>query len=67
LRKGARIYGPLSFQGEEGFDLGKLDDYNIILLDLNLPDMHGYDVLKKMRVAKIKTPIVILSGQRDRC
>ena len=27
--------------GEEGIDLGKLYDYDIILLDLNLPDMHG--------------------------
>ena len=35
--------------GEEGLDLGKLYDYDIICLDLNLPDMHGYDVLKKLR------------------
>jgi two-component system cell cycle response regulator CtrA len=41
--------------GEEGLDLGKLYDYDIILLDLNLPDMHGYDVLKKLRVAKVQT------------
>ena len=38
--------------GEEGLDLGKLYDYDIICLDLNLPDMHGYDVLKKLRAAK---------------
>jgi two-component system cell cycle response regulator CtrA len=38
---------------EEGLDLGKLYDYDIILLDLNLPDMHGYDVLKKLRTAKV--------------
>src|SRR6188472_2821164 len=38
--------------GEEGLDLGKLYDYDIILLDLNLPDMHGYDVLKKLRTEK---------------
>jgi two-component system, cell cycle response regulator CtrA len=43
--------------GEEGLDLGKLYDYDIILLDLNLPDMHGYDVLKKLRVAKVQTPV----------
>src|SRR5690554_3924397 len=48
--------------GEEGLDLGKLYDYDIILLDLNLPDMHGYEVLKKLRVAKVDTPILILSG-----
>ena len=48
--------------GEEGLDLGKLYDYDIILLDLNLPDMHGYDVLKKLRLAKVGTPVLILSG-----
>jgi len=48
--------------GEEGIDLGKLYDYDIILLDLNLPDMSGYEVLRKLRLAKIKTPILILSG-----
>ena len=48
--------------GEEGVDLGKLYDYDIILLDLNLPDMSGYEVLRRLRVFKVKTPILILSG-----
>ena len=48
--------------GEEGVDLGKLYDYDIILLDLSLPDMSGYEVLHKLRVSKVKTPILILSG-----
>src|SRR5882757_1278990 len=47
--------------GEEGIDLGKLYDYDIILLDLSLPDMSGYEVLRKLRVSKVKTPILILS------
>jgi len=51
--------------GEEGVDLGKLYDYDIILLDLNLPDMPGFDVLKTLRLAKINTPIFILSGTSD--
>jgi two-component system cell cycle response regulator CtrA len=48
--------------GEEGVDLGKIYDYDIILLDLNLPDISGYEVLRQLRVNKIKTPILILSG-----
>ena len=48
--------------GEEGIDLGKLYEYDIILLDLTLPDMSGYEVLRSLRIAKIKTPILILSG-----
>ena len=51
--------------GEEGLDLGKLYDYDIMVLDLNLPDMHGFDVLKKLRLAKVRTPILILSGDAD--
>ena len=48
--------------GGEGVDLGKLYDYDIILLDLNLPDMSGFEVLRSLRVSKVKTPILILSG-----
>ena len=51
--------------GEEGLDLGKLYDYDIILLDLGLPDMNGYEVLKKLRLSNVSTPILILSGQSD--
>ena len=48
--------------GEHGIDLGRLPDYDIILLDLNLPDMSGYDVLRQLRLAKVSTPVLILSG-----
>jgi two-component system, cell cycle response regulator CtrA len=51
--------------GEDGLEIGKLYDYDIILLDLMLPDMDGYEVLRRFRSAKVKTPILILSGLAD--
>lgn len=51
--------------GEEGIDLAKLYDYDLILLDLGLPDMLGHDVLRQLRLARIDTPILILSGSDD--
>lgn len=51
--------------GEEGIDLAKLYDYDLILLDLNLPDMNGHEVLRQLRLARVETPILILSGSDD--
>ncbi len=48
--------------GEDGLEIGKLYDYDIIILDLMLPDMDGYEVLRSLRAARVKTPILILSG-----
>src|SRR3546814_13386269 len=50
--------------GEDGLEIGKLYDYDIIILDLMLPDMDGYEVLRRLRAARVKTPILILSGLR---
>ena len=48
--------------GEDGLDIGKLYDYDLIILDLMLPDIDGLEVLRRMRTAKVHTPILILSG-----
>ncbi|MBL0930865.1 MAG: response regulator transcription factor [Alphaproteobacteria bacterium] len=55
----------VSDMGEDGLEIGKLYDYDIILLDLMLPDMDGYEVLRRFRQARIKTPVLILSGLAD--
>src|SRR5437868_7241066 len=48
--------------GEEGLEIGKLYDYDIIILDLMLPDIDGYEVLRRFPAARVTTPILILSG-----
>lgn len=48
--------------GEEGLEIGKIYDYDLIILDLMLPDIDGYEVLLRLRSAKVKVPILILSG-----
>lgn len=51
--------------GEDGLEIGKLYDYDIIILDLMLPDMDGYEVLRRLRASRVDTPILILSGLSD--
>ena len=48
--------------GEDGLEIGKLYDYDIIILDLMLPDMDGMEVLRRLRDARVETPVLILSG-----
>lgn len=55
----------LTDMGEEGIDLAKLYDYDLILLDLDLPDMNGMEVLRQIRLSRVDTPILILTGSDD--
>jgi two-component system cell cycle response regulator CtrA len=48
--------------GEESLELARLYDYDIVVLDLMLPDMEGYEVVRRLRAARIETPVLILSG-----
>lgn len=51
-----------AFLGEDGIEFAKSYDYDIVILDLLLPDMEGYEVLRRLRNAHIDTPVLILSG-----
>ena len=51
--------------GEDGVDLGKVYEYDLIILDLGLPDISGYEVLKQLRMSRVNTPVLILSANPD--
>src|SRR3954449_6262966 len=61
LRSGTCIVDTTDL-GEEGIELAQVNPYDLILLDLNLPDLSGYEGLRALRVARVNTPVVILSG-----
>ena len=51
--------------GRDSLLLGKLYDYDIILLDLTVPEIEGYKLLQQLRAARVRTPILILSGRGE--
>ncbi|MFA5421126.1 MAG: response regulator [Patescibacteria group bacterium] len=65
LNSGFRIR--VATNGLEALDLLKKEKFNLILLDLVMPTVSGFDVLEKMKASKNKTPVVITSnlGQKE--
>ncbi len=51
--------------GEEGVELARMYDYDLILLDMMLPDISGHEVLRELRASKVETPVLVLSGADD--
>lgn len=51
--------------GEDGLEIGKRYDYDLIILDLMLPDIDGYEILRRLRAVQVATPVLILSGLTD--
>jgi two-component system, cell cycle response regulator CtrA len=60
--RSAQIIADRTDLGEEALDLSRRYDYDIILLDLKLPDMPGADVIRRLRAGRIETPVMVLSG-----
>lgn len=51
--------------GEDGLEIGKIYEYDMIILDLMLPDMDGFELLRRLRASAVKTPVLVLSGLND--
>lgn len=61
LKKEGLLVDSTSF-GQYGLEVGKIYDYDGIILDLMLPDIEGVEVIKKLRAANVRTPVIVLSG-----
>jgi two-component system, cell cycle response regulator CtrA len=64
LRSENMVFEPTA-NGEDGIEVAKLYDFDVIVLDLRLPDIDGYEVVRRLRAARVATPVLILSGRSD--
>ena len=62
---GAGLEYETAATGEDGIEFAHVYDYDAILLDLTLPDLHGYEVLRRLRGARIAIPVIILTGNSE--
>lgn len=53
----------VAYTGNDGYDLASTEDYDLILLDIMLPEMNGIEICKNLRKNKIHTPILLLTAK----
>jgi DNA-binding response OmpR family regulator len=66
LRKGLTEEGHTAicaYDGAEGLDVARSYEFDVIILDVMLPKLNGYDVAKRLRAEKIRTPILMLTAK----
>ena len=63
--RGEGIIAEMAACGEDAIDLAKHYDFDIMVLDLRLPDIEGFEVVRRIRAAKVRTPVLILSGKNE--
>lgn len=51
-----------AFDGEEGLERLSQDRYDVVILDVMMPKLNGYEVLEQMRAAGIDTPVLMLTA-----
>jgi DNA-binding response OmpR family regulator len=65
IKKGLEVNGfsaDVAYDGEVGFKKGESLNYDAIIMDVNLPEMNGFEVCKKLREKHVKTPILMLTA-----
>ena len=63
ILRSANIKAEVTAFGEDGVELAKLYDFDLVVLDLNLPDLNGHQVVRQLRRARIETPVIVLTGE----
>ncbi|HEX8923153.1 MAG TPA: response regulator transcription factor [Patescibacteria group bacterium] len=58
-----RYTADVAYTGTDGFDLASSEDYDLIILDLMLPEMDGLTICRQLRQKQIHTPILILTAK----
>ena len=58
-----RYQTTIAFDGEDGYLYASNGDYDLIILDGMLPKMDGFEIIKKLRALKIKTPVIMLTAR----
>ena len=66
LRKGLTEEGHMvtcALEGEEGLALARDYEFDVIILDIMMPKLSGYDLAKRLRADNIRTPILMLTAR----
>lgn len=60
--KKEKFYVLSSFSGQEAFDILSQNNLDLIILDINLPDLSGFDLIEQIKIINSNIPILILSA-----
>lgn len=66
LREASGYAVDIAPDGEQGAELGAQNEYDLIVLDLMLPKLPGEQVLRQLRAAEVRTPVLILTARDDK-
>jgi DNA-binding response OmpR family regulator len=53
----------IAYDGDEGYNYAREDEYDLVLLDVMLPGMDGYEVCRRLRADGVHTPILMLTAK----